>query len=84
MEENEKIYEIIVAQKGIACYSDQELFFGPFLLKEKGEVFAKKWERELENFKRILNSLKQAAISKQKKEEELQKEMFWIKEVLKK
>jgi len=84
VEENKKIYEIIVAQKGIACYSDQELFFGPFLLEEKGIAFYKKWERELENRQRILSSLKQATTSNPKKEKELQKEITWIEEVLKK
>jgi tRNA (adenine22-N1)-methyltransferase len=83
LEENAKIYEIIVAQKGSAFYSDQELFFGPFLLEEKENIFYKKWKCELVNHKKILNSLKKATNFNQKKEEILQKEISWIKEVLK-
>ncbi|MDR1521294.1 MAG: tRNA (adenine(22)-N(1))-methyltransferase TrmK [Streptococcaceae bacterium] len=83
-EEKQKIYEIIVAQKGIAYYSEQELFFGPFLIEEKKEVFYKKWECELINRRKILNSLEKATIPNQKKEEVLQKEINWIKKVLKK
>jgi tRNA (adenine22-N1)-methyltransferase len=84
LEENNKIYEIIVGQKGISCYSDQELFFGPFLLEEKGEIFHKKWEQELVNRKKILSSLKKAMIPNHKKEKDVQNEITWIEEVLKK
>lgn len=41
LEENDKNYEIIVAETGKATYTPQQLFFGPFLLKEKIQFFIK-------------------------------------------
>lgn len=43
LEEDGKFYEIVVFEKGKDNYSFDELFFGPVLLKEKNEVFLKKW-----------------------------------------
>lgn len=43
LEEDGKFYEIVVFEKGKDNYSFDDLFFGPVLLKEKNEVFLKKW-----------------------------------------
>jgi tRNA (adenine22-N1)-methyltransferase len=42
-------YEIIVADRDSdVSYSQEEILFGPILLKEKGEYFMKKWQAVLE------------------------------------
>ena len=44
--ENDIFYEIIKFKKGRAKYSDIEYKFGPILLKEKSDIFIKKWEQK--------------------------------------
>lgn len=65
LEEDEKIYEILVAEKGDPNkpYKDihKELLLGPFLLVKKSAIFRKKWQGELENWQRILAKLENAA-----------------------
>lgn len=82
LEENKKIYEIIVAeQKELPIdYSEKELMFGPFLLQEKNVAFSAKWQRELKQREVILEQLKNA--SEQNRHETIQQEVEWIKEVL--
>lgn len=83
LEENQKIYEIIVAipnQK--VTYSEKELFFGPCLLKERNAIFIKKWTLDLENKKRVLAQLLQAQTPPKEKIEEVKKQIQWIEEVL--
>ncbi|WP_216830036.1 tRNA (adenine(22)-N(1))-methyltransferase [Alkalihalobacterium elongatum] len=65
LEEDEKIYEVLVAERGNGDepYSDDkelELLLGPFLMKEKSSPFIKKWESEVHSWKRILNQFEQA------------------------
>lgn len=45
--ENDKYYEIMVAEKGSASLSAKELRFGPYLLAESSAIFKAKWQREL-------------------------------------
>jgi tRNA (adenine22-N1)-methyltransferase len=82
IEENHKNYEIIVAEAGHATYSSQELFFGPFLLKEKNLVFHKKWSHELQQRKIVLQELEKAATPPEDKIQELKEQIAWIEEVL--
>ena len=53
--ENDKYYEIIVCDKvdKIINYSNEEYEFGPVLLKDKNEIFIKKWKNELEKLENI-------------------------------
>ncbi len=48
LEENGKLYEILVAESGQMRLSEVEHRFGPYLLEEASPVFVKKWRRELE------------------------------------
>ena len=82
IEENKKIYEIIVAEKKEQPidYSEKELMFGPFLLEDKNATFSAKWQRELKQREVILEQLKNA--SEQNRHETIQQEVEWIKEVL--
>jgi tRNA (adenine22-N1)-methyltransferase len=70
LEEHQKIYEIIVAKKtsGQLTYSDEELTFGPFLLKEKAPAFQKKWRHEKTQYQHVLHQLEQSKNESRKKE----------------
>ena len=48
--EDKKYYEIIVFEQGNQVLSEQEIFFGPYLLKNKSSIFIHKW---LEYYDRI-------------------------------
>jgi tRNA (adenine22-N1)-methyltransferase len=90
LEEDDKIYEIIVAEAGTpkSAYTqeqfEKELLLGPFLLKEKNEVFVKKWSSEKLNWERVLSQLNDAKVSQevQLKQEELKKFMGFVEEAL--
>ena len=58
--DNHKIYEIIVAEysKRKPFYLEEELTFGPKLLKRKKTTFLEKWQKELSKTQNILNNLK--------------------------
>ncbi|WYP27945.1 tRNA (adenine(22)-N(1))-methyltransferase TrmK [Alkalihalobacillus sp. FSL W8-0930] len=62
--ENEKFYEILVAEPGNdeERYEDnreKKLMLGPHLIKEPSKVFIEKWAGEQQNWERVLNALKQ-------------------------
>lgn len=65
LEEDEKIYEVLVAEKGNPNrpYKDdlhKGLLMGPILMEEKNDVFYKKWTEEKRNWERILSQLAEA------------------------
>lgn len=81
LEEDGKIYEILVAEKGdpYAAYGDHiesGLLLGPFLKNSQNNAFRKKWTSEKANWERILSQLEQAGNKEEnilKKEELLHK-----------
>lgn len=84
LEEHDKIYEIVVLQKGQMELTEQELLVGPFLMKEKSAAFHKKWSNELLEWQRIMDQLNNSAESKevQQKKEELERKIALVKESL--
>ena len=86
LEENNKRYEIIVAEPRKAdsqlSYTPEELFFGPFLLKEKSPIFLAKWQQEAEQLRRVLQQLQQAATPQVAKVAELTSELQRIESIL--
>lgn len=88
LEEDKKIYEILVAEKGnpLKPYQnkEQELLLGPFLLKEKSPVFEKKWEHELKHWKKILTQLNVAGDKSENRsrKEELEQKITIVREAL--
>lgn len=82
IEENNKIYEIIVAEYQLDDfeYSENELTFGPLLLKEKTATFIKKWTNELALQQAILKEIKKS--DAKAKIKEIEKRIQKIKEVL--
>ncbi|MDQ0197268.1 tRNA (adenine(22)-N(1))-methyltransferase [Neobacillus ginsengisoli] len=82
IEEDEKIYEILVAEKGepgkpyILAKKEQGLLLGPFLVQSQNQIFKKKWLLEIKNWQRIVSQLEGAAQTtetNQKKQEILDK-----------
>ncbi|MGG3738894.1 tRNA (adenine(22)-N(1))-methyltransferase [Aeribacillus pallidus] len=88
LEEEGKIYEIIVAEKGDPSrpYNEleKELLLGPFLIHQQNGAFRKKWEMELKEFERILSQISKATPNERvnKKRIELEKKIAYVKEVL--
>lgn len=66
IEEDEKVYEILVADRGegtrpyLGFPIDQGLLLGPFLLQNQNPIFKKKWEMEKKNWERIFSQLEKA------------------------
>lgn len=81
MEEDGKIYEVLVAERGnpMEVYDsdvDSGLLMGPYLIKAQNEAFRQKWLGEMANWHRIVAQLELADNSLQnsnKKKELLQK-----------
>ncbi|GAE24725.1 putative tRNA-m1A22 methylase [Halalkalibacter wakoensis JCM 9140] len=89
LEEDEKIYEILVANRGedaslYATNKDQKLLLGPFLVKELHPAFKKKWQFEVMNWKRIVAQFEKASTNEQVegKRQELLKNISMVEEVL--
>jgi len=89
IEENEHIYEIIVADRNEfqptskSVLNEKQLLFGPLLIKEKNSIFLKKWEMEKVKLEIIIKQMKQASIQNEEKIAQFEMELIWIKEVLK-
>ena len=69
IEEDSVFYEIIVLEKGKMKLNPLEIKFGPVLLKDKDDMFIKKWTSQL-------------AIYINKKTDKLEKEIKEIKDIL--
>lgn len=90
LEEDNKIYEILVAEKGdpLKPYRDipfeTGLLVGPFLLQRKEKTFKKKWVLEKKNWKRIYEQLESAApsVETEEKKQEVAKKLNLVEEVL--
>ena len=60
LEEDGKIYEIIVLQRGPMELTEEELLLGPMLMTRRSEVFVQKWQREIEQWQNVLQAIKKA------------------------
>ncbi|EGQ27674.1 MULTISPECIES: tRNA (adenine(22)-N(1))-methyltransferase TrmK [Sporosarcina] len=60
LEEDGKIYEILVLERGSAEYSPTDLLLGPILRQKSSPVFRAKWERETREWVRVLEALDKA------------------------
>ncbi|WP_440895866.1 tRNA (adenine(22)-N(1))-methyltransferase [Amphibacillus sp. Q70] len=81
------IYEILVADIAVTKaryeYSDKEILFGPYLIKEKNNVFKQKWQRERKNYRRIIEQMLRAKEPDLIKINQFKLKEKWIEEVLK-
>lgn len=85
LEEDEKIYEIIVLEKGSMTLNEMEVLMGKILIQEKSACFIKKWTKEIEHLEKVLASLEKAEPTSDiiEKRTELLHQVTLIKEVLK-
>ncbi|MDV2683140.1 tRNA (adenine(22)-N(1))-methyltransferase TrmK [Alkalihalophilus lindianensis] len=90
IEEDDKIYEILVADHGenkslYETNKEQKMLLGPFLMDECNEAFQKKWTYEKINWERILTQFEKATetVELKEKKEELKKKIEMVKEVVK-
>ncbi|WP_059171163.1 tRNA (adenine(22)-N(1))-methyltransferase TrmK [Bacillus sp. FJAT-27445] len=91
LEEDGKIYEVLVAEKGNPDKPyknglEKGLLFGPFLLEDKGTVFNKKWTLEKENWQRVQAQLEKAqeSLEVEMKRKELREKIQLVEEVFEK
>jgi len=85
MEENAKIYEIIVADrtKDISKrLTEIEILFGPFLLRENSPIFKRKWLERKEKLTKTIQEMEKARHVDAGKIYLFRKQLKWIKEVL--
>ena len=88
LEEDNKIYEILVAEKGQPRkpYKNlpKELLLGPFLMAERSNTFTKKWLAEVENWRRVLRQVENALETEDNKQKklELNEKIQMVEEVL--
>lgn len=84
LEENGKIYEIIVADKTEHApkITNLELEFGKFLILEKSEIFQKKWHHEIDKYNKVIASLRYSKDNKEKEIESFEQKKRVIREVL--
>lgn len=89
LEENNHIYEVLVAEKSseIDHYSptiqfEKQQMFGPSLMHEKSAIFIKKWQTERINIIRIMNTIKKSQHDNKAKLAMFSKRLEWIEEVL--
>ncbi|WP_299087842.1 tRNA (adenine(22)-N(1))-methyltransferase TrmK [uncultured Metabacillus sp.] len=90
IEEDQKIYEILVAEIGdpllpYQTYSlEANLLLGPILARKKSPVFVKKWSQEYNHWKTIVQKLEQAGHTYENNEKfrELTNKMKLVEEVL--
>ncbi len=84
LEENDKIYEIIKAVPAEAPvhYSKKECLFGPFLGREKSDVFKEKWAQQLKTDQFILGQIEKSKDPDPKRIADLKEEITLIKEMI--
>lgn len=83
--ESSHFYEIIkaVPAKDSVQYSDDELIFGPQLLKTRSKVFIEKWHKKLVHFKKIEQSLKYSQKTSAQRIKEIKQMIARIEKVIK-
>lgn len=84
MKEKKHIYEILVCNQSVKKlnYTPLEMKFGPYLLKEKNDVFREKWQRELNQLQNVAEGIKNQK-EHQEKYASLIDQISVLKEVLK-
>jgi tRNA (adenine22-N1)-methyltransferase len=88
LKEDGKIYEVLVAKRsGNSPYShdekEKEMLFGPYLLKEKSDVFKEKWSGELNQWKKILSQMsKSGSPETEQRKKDLQNNIKMAEELL--
>lgn len=67
LKEDDKIYEVLVLERGTTSYLPEELLMGPILLKEYSPVFQEKWQGEHREIERVIQKVTYSAQSEEAK-----------------
>lgn len=60
LDEDDKVYEVVVLQRGDMDLTEVERLVGPKLMNQKSDVFKQKWAREIDNWQRVITAIEQA------------------------
>ena len=60
LEEDDKIYEVLVLQRGEMTLTEAEMLLGPILLKRQNDAFKLKWAKEMANWERVRAAIENA------------------------
>lgn len=60
LEEDGKVYEVLVLQRGEMNLTETQILLGPKLMNAKSPVFVEKWSREIANWQRVQQAIAQA------------------------
>ena len=60
LEEDDKIYEVLVLQRGEMTLTEAETLLGPILLKRQNDAFKLKWSKEMANWERVRMAIENA------------------------
>lgn len=60
LEEDGKIYEVLVLQRGEMELNEAQTLLGPKLMETKVPVFLEKWSREIANWQRVQQAISEA------------------------
>lgn len=84
LEEDDKIYEIVVLERGQSDCDELSLLLGPILMQERNDIFREKWTKEIMQWKEVLQSLERAKETKDtiEKKKELERRIHLVGEVL--
>ncbi|MFJ8262171.1 tRNA (adenine(22)-N(1))-methyltransferase [Rummeliibacillus sp. NPDC094406] len=84
LNEDDKIYEVIVLEPGEDSLTEEQLLLGPVLMRQQNEVFKEKWNREIQQWQHVLKAMEKAEQSVEiiEKAKELQHRIEMVKEVL--
>ncbi len=84
LQEDGKIYEVLVLERGTADYSTADLLMGPVLRQKKSDVFQAKWQRELQEWERVMKALDKTEPTEEisKKKASIQENYELVRKVL--
>src|SRR5690625_3112875 len=87
LEENNHIYEILIADRFSpdpyeTSLQHKQILFGPLLLEEKSPIFIKKWLNERTNILRVIHNIQQSNVQDKRRLAHFKKQLQWIEEVL--
>lgn len=84
LQEDGKVYEVLVLQRGSMDLNEAQILMGPKLMNTKSAVFVEKWAREVANWQRVQQAISNAEQTEENKAkyEELTHLIALVQEVI--
>ena len=84
LQEDGKVYEVLVLQRGSMDLNAAQILMGPKLMNTKSAVFVEKWSREVANWQRVQQAISNAEQTEENKakHEELTQLIALVQEVI--